>query len=91
MPPAFAEFVRGLPWPSGGRANFFPFARAFRIPALTRSRIRSRSSCATADTMVKKASAPWDTEKRGCTTASFQAMSKFSRATPCVPPFRREV
>ena len=39
----------------------------------------------------KKAPDPWDTEKRGCTTASFQAMSKFSRAAPCVPAFRREV
>ena len=53
-PPLFAESGPG-PRPSLGDQIFLPFARALRIPALTRSRIRSRSSCATADTMVKRA------------------------------------
>ena len=38
-----------------GRPNFLPFSRAFRIPTLTRSLIKSRSNCATADTIVKSA------------------------------------
>ena len=38
-----------------GRPNFLPLARAFLRPARTRSRMRSRSSCATADTIVKSA------------------------------------
>jgi hypothetical protein len=49
----FQESVRGLLYSSD--AQLFPFARAFRIPALTRSRIKSRSSCATADTIVNSA------------------------------------
>ena len=36
-----------------GRPSFFPFARALRIPALTRSTIKLRSSSATAPRMVK--------------------------------------
>ena len=38
-----------------GRPCRPPEARAARIPAVTRSRIRSRSSCATAEMMVKSA------------------------------------
>jgi hypothetical protein len=65
--PRFAEICRRL-WPSAfnwrirsrstvafGRPRRLPFARAFRIPALTLSRIKSRSNCATADTIVKSA------------------------------------
>src|SRR5271157_1206087 len=40
---------------AGGLPNFLPLARALRRPARTLSRMRSRSSCATADTIVKSA------------------------------------
>jgi hypothetical protein len=54
-PCSFNSRIRSRSTPLFGRPSFLPFALAFRIPAVTRSRIKSRSSCATADTIVKSA------------------------------------